>query len=91
MSIPLSIALPALIWLYKHNRKQPGRAPSFAWFVETLMPLGKEMPEVIYVAARHFFLTPDSDMHRKFVKTYYAGSRNGLITWPKRRMQVFTS
>ena len=39
--------------------------------LETLMPLGKEMPEGIYVAARHFFLTPDSDMHRTFVKTYY--------------------
>jgi branched-chain amino acid transport system substrate-binding protein len=39
--------------------------------LETLIPLGKEMPEGIYVAARHFFLTPDSDMHRKFVKTYH--------------------
>ncbi len=39
--------------------------------LETLMPLGKEMPEGVYVAARHFFLTPDSDVHKKFVKTYY--------------------
>jgi branched-chain amino acid transport system substrate-binding protein len=38
--------------------------------LETLMPLGKEMPEGIYVAARYFFLTPDSDMNRKFVKNY---------------------
>jgi len=35
------------------------------------MPLAKDMPEGIYVAARHFFLTPDSDMHSKFVKAYY--------------------
>jgi branched-chain amino acid transport system substrate-binding protein len=39
--------------------------------LETLAPLGKEMPEGIYVAARYFFLTPDSDANRKFVKTYY--------------------
>jgi branched-chain amino acid transport system substrate-binding protein len=38
--------------------------------LETLIPLGKDMPEGIYVAARYFFLTPDSEMNRKFVKTY---------------------
>lgn len=39
--------------------------------LETLVPLGKSMPEGIFVAARYFFLTPDSPMNRKFVKTYY--------------------
>jgi branched-chain amino acid transport system substrate-binding protein len=38
--------------------------------LETLVPLGKEMPEGVYVAARYFFLTPDSEMNRKFVSTY---------------------
>jgi branched-chain amino acid transport system substrate-binding protein len=38
--------------------------------LETLIPLGKEMPEGIYAASRYFFLTPDSDMNRKFVKAY---------------------
>ena len=39
--------------------------------LETLVPLGKEMPEGIFVAARYFFLTPDSEENKKFVKTYY--------------------
>ena len=39
--------------------------------LETLVPLGKSMPEGVYVAARSFFLTPDSAMNRKFVKTYH--------------------
>jgi branched-chain amino acid transport system substrate-binding protein len=38
--------------------------------LETLIPLGKSMPEGIFVAARYFFLTPDSDMNRRFVKAY---------------------
>ncbi len=38
--------------------------------LETLVPLGKKMPEGVFVAARSFFLTPDSAMNRKFVKTY---------------------
>jgi len=38
--------------------------------LETLMPLGKEMPNGIYVAARYFFLTPDTEKNRQFVKTY---------------------
>jgi branched-chain amino acid transport system substrate-binding protein len=38
--------------------------------LETLVPLGKEMPEGTYVAARYFFLTPDSSKNRKFVKSY---------------------
>ncbi|MCX5812955.1 MAG: ABC transporter substrate-binding protein [Proteobacteria bacterium] len=39
--------------------------------LETLIPLGKDLPEGTYVAARYFFLTPDSDMNRMFVKAYY--------------------
>jgi branched-chain amino acid transport system substrate-binding protein len=38
--------------------------------LETLVPLGKSIPEGLFVAARYFFLTPDSDMNRRFVKTY---------------------
>ena len=38
--------------------------------LETLIPLGKDMPEGVYAAARYFFLTPDSDMNRKFVNAY---------------------
>jgi branched-chain amino acid transport system substrate-binding protein len=38
--------------------------------LETLIPLGKSIPEGLFVAARYFFLTPDSDMNRRFVKTY---------------------
>ncbi len=38
--------------------------------LETLIPLGKSMPEGLFVAARYFFLTPDSYMNRQFVKTY---------------------
>jgi branched-chain amino acid transport system substrate-binding protein len=38
--------------------------------LETLVPLGKSIPEALFVAARYFFLTPDSDMNRRFVKTY---------------------
>lgn len=39
--------------------------------LETLAPLGKDMPDGIYIAARYFFLTPDSEMNHKFVKSYY--------------------
>ena len=38
--------------------------------LETLVPVGKDMPEGIFVAARYFFLTPDSDKNRRFVKAY---------------------
>jgi branched-chain amino acid transport system substrate-binding protein len=38
--------------------------------LETLMPLGKSMPEGVFVAARYFFLTPDSPVNRRFVKVY---------------------
>jgi branched-chain amino acid transport system substrate-binding protein len=38
--------------------------------LETLMPLGKKMPEGTFISARYFFLTPDSEMNRGFVKSY---------------------
>jgi branched-chain amino acid transport system substrate-binding protein len=38
--------------------------------LETLVPLGKEIPNGIFVAARYFFLTPDTAMNKKFLKTY---------------------
>jgi branched-chain amino acid transport system substrate-binding protein len=38
--------------------------------LETLIPLGKSMPEGLFAASRYFFLTPDSPMNRQFVKTY---------------------
>jgi branched-chain amino acid transport system substrate-binding protein len=38
--------------------------------LETLVPLGKSIPEGLFVATRYFFLTPDSLMNRQFVKTY---------------------
>lgn len=39
--------------------------------LETLIPLGKSLPDGLYVAARYFFLTPDSPMNRSFVKVYH--------------------
>lgn len=39
--------------------------------LDVLVPMGKEMPEGIYVSSRYFFNSPDSSMNRKFVKTYY--------------------
>ena len=38
--------------------------------LETLLPLGKSIPDGLFVASRYFFLTPDSSMNRGFVKTY---------------------
>lgn len=38
--------------------------------LETLIPLGKDMPNGIYVAARYFFLSPDTEKNRQFVKKY---------------------
>ena len=38
--------------------------------LETLIPLGKDMPNGIFAATRCFFLTPDSPMNRRFVKIY---------------------
>jgi branched-chain amino acid transport system substrate-binding protein len=39
--------------------------------LEVLVPMGKDMPEGIYVSSRHFFNSPDSSMNRKFLKSYY--------------------
>jgi len=38
--------------------------------LETLVPLGRTMPEGLFIASRYFFLTPDTEMNRKFVSTY---------------------
>jgi branched-chain amino acid transport system substrate-binding protein len=38
--------------------------------LETLVPLGKDMPNGVFVAARYFFLTPDTPLNHNFVKTY---------------------
>ena len=38
--------------------------------LETLIPLGKSMPDGVYVASRYFFTTPDTPRNRNFVKTY---------------------
>jgi len=38
--------------------------------LEVLVPMGKEMPEGIYVSSRYFFPMPDSSMNRNFVKAY---------------------
>ena len=40
--------------------------------MEVLGPVGKAMPEDIFMSARYFFTSPDSPMNRKFVKDYYA-------------------
>ena len=40
--------------------------------LETLIPLGKSMPEGVFAASRYFFLTPDSAMNKRFVSTYYS-------------------
>lgn len=39
--------------------------------LEVLIPLGKEMPEGVYVSSRYFFTSPNSSMNKKFVKDYY--------------------
>lgn len=39
--------------------------------LEVLIPLGKEMPEGIYVSSRYFFTSPNSSMNKKFVKDYH--------------------
>jgi len=38
--------------------------------LEVLVPMGKEMPEGIYVSSRYFFPTPDSCLNRRFVRAY---------------------
>jgi branched-chain amino acid transport system substrate-binding protein len=39
--------------------------------LEVLVPMGKDMPEGIYVSSRYFFNSPDSSLNREFVKSYY--------------------
>lgn len=39
--------------------------------LEVLIPMGKDMPEGVYVSSRYFFTTPDSSLNRDFVKAYY--------------------
>ncbi|MBW1782677.1 MAG: ABC transporter substrate-binding protein [Deltaproteobacteria bacterium] len=40
--------------------------------LEVLVPMGKDMPDGIYVSSRYFFPTPDSCLNRSFVKAYRA-------------------
>ncbi len=40
--------------------------------LEVLVPVGKDMPEGLYMSTRYYFGTPDSDMNRNFVKAYKA-------------------
>lgn len=39
--------------------------------LEVLIPMGKKMPDGVYVSSRYFFTTPDSAMNRNFVRTYH--------------------
>jgi branched-chain amino acid transport system substrate-binding protein len=39
--------------------------------MEVLIPVGKDMPDGIYMSARYFFTTPDTDRNREFVKAYH--------------------
>jgi branched-chain amino acid transport system substrate-binding protein len=39
--------------------------------LEVLVPMGKDMPEGVYVSSRYFFNSPDSSLNREFVKSYY--------------------
>ncbi len=39
--------------------------------LETLIPLGKDMPDGIFASARYFFLFPDSALNHSFVKAYF--------------------
>lgn len=39
--------------------------------LEVLVPMGKDMPEGIYVSSRYFFTSPESSMNARFVKAYY--------------------
>lgn len=38
--------------------------------LEVLVPVGKDMPEGLYMSSRYFFTTPDSQMNHNFVKAY---------------------
>ncbi|WP_417909541.1 ABC transporter substrate-binding protein [Candidatus Electronema sp. PJ] len=39
--------------------------------LDVMIPMGKEMPEGIYMSSRYFFTTPNSDKNRSFVETYH--------------------
>ncbi len=39
--------------------------------LEVLVPMGKDMPDGIYVSSRYFFTSPDSSFNNRFVKEYY--------------------
>lgn len=39
--------------------------------LETMIPVGKDMPDGIYMSSRYFFTTPDSAMNHDFVKAYH--------------------
>ena len=40
--------------------------------LEVLVPMGKDMPDGIYVSSRYFFTSPDSEMNQEFVQKYHA-------------------
>jgi branched-chain amino acid transport system substrate-binding protein len=39
--------------------------------LEVLVPVGKDMPDGLYMSTRYLFTTPDSEMNRAFVKAYH--------------------
>jgi branched-chain amino acid transport system substrate-binding protein len=39
--------------------------------LETLVPLGKDTPDGLYMSSRYFFTTPDSVENKEFVKRYF--------------------
>ena len=39
--------------------------------LETLIPLGKDTPDGLFMASRYFFTTPDSVENKEFVKRYF--------------------
>lgn len=39
--------------------------------LDVMIPMGKEMPEGIFMSSRYFFTTPNSDMNRSFVEMYH--------------------
>jgi len=46
--------------------------------LEVLVPMGKEMPDGVFVSSRYFFTTPHSSMNARFVKIY----REKFNDWP---------
>ena len=40
--------------------------------LDVLVPMGKDMPEGVYVSSRYFFTSPDSSMNIRFVRDYNA-------------------